>query len=76
MFPFSISLKSLIPSLCPLPMPTPITHTNTPPETRAPSGRDGWLQHSGRFQITGSDRGSFNESFVCVSSQAFQAANE
>lgn len=28
------------------------------------------LQHSGCFQITGSERGSFNGSFVCVSSQA------
>lgn len=53
------------------------THTLTPTlETRAPSGCDEWLQHLGHFQITGSDRGSFNESFVCVSSQAFQAADE
>lgn len=65
------------------PMPTPISYTNKhartntyTPETRTPSGCDGWLQHSGCFYITGSDRGSFNESFVCVSSQAFQAANE
>lgn len=72
MLPLSMSVNTLIPCLRPLPM-VPSTHI---PETRASSGRDGWLQHSSRFQITGSDRGSFNESFVCVSSQAFQAADE
>lgn len=46
------------------------THTLTT-KTRTLSGRDGWLLHSGSFYITGSDRGSFNESFVCVCSQGF-----
>lgn len=75
-FPYIFEQSKYVPLSQPSLHPPKInTHTYTP-ETRAPSGRDGWLQHTGHFQITGSDRGSFNESFVCVSSQAFQAADE